>query len=120
MELTLTGGTILSSASQAPSKDVKSIPCVQQLQLPQSNEASANMNQGNPVAVSVSSHHNHSHNALPTGMITASYLLPSNEQLQRFKTNTHFRLNTLSNVVRRHIRTFHRFVNCAFFGWRGQ
>jgi palmitoyltransferase len=121
MELTLTGGTTLPSAR----KDY-AVPLthrVHQPPLPQSNKAQANagMNQENQVAAGAvsSHHHNHnhhddhghhdhsncshsSHNTRPAavGMITVSTLLPSEELLQRFKTNKQFRLNILSNVVR--------------------
>ena len=116
MELTLTGGTTMSAVPPAPAMDVESLARAQQQQ-PHSTAyadgAAAHNKKGNQVAADVSPHHhnhshahhdhsghNHSHSARPTGMITASTLLPSNEHVQRFKTNKLYRLNILSNVVR--------------------
>ena len=116
MELTLTGGTTMSAVPPAPAMDAESLARAQQQQ-PHSTAyadgAAAHNKKGNQVADDVSPHHhnhshvhhdhsghNHSHSARPTGMITASTLLPSNEHVQRFKTNKLYRLNILSNVVR--------------------
>jgi hypothetical protein len=122
MELTLTGGTTVLAVPPAPAMDAESLARVQQ-QRPHStvydaDGAAAHNNKGNQVAADISpnyhnhshghhdhschnhSHDNHSHSARPAGMITASTLLPSKEQVQQFKTNKHYRLNILSNVVR--------------------
>ena len=109
MELTLTGGTTLPSTL----KDY-TLPLthrVHQPPLSQSNECPATnagiVNHENQV--DDAGRHDHSncshssHNTRPAvaaGMITVSTILPSEELLQRFKTNKQFRLNILSNVVR--------------------
>jgi hypothetical protein len=106
MELTLTGGTTISAVPAVPAMDAESLARVQQQQQqPHSTHAHAD---GAAVAGSPYHHnhsqchhdHNHSHSAVPAAMITASTLLPSKEQVQRFRTNKHYRLNILSNVVR--------------------
>ncbi len=117
MELTLTGGTTMSAVPPAPAMDAESLARAHQQQ-PHSTAydadgAAAHNKKGNQVAADMSPHHhnhshvhhdhsghNHSHSARPTGMITASTLLPSKEHVQRFKTNKLYRLNILSNVVR--------------------
>ena len=121
MELTLTGGTTMSTVPSAPAMNAESLARAQQQQ-PHStvyaDGAAAHNKKGNQVAADVSphhhnhshdhhdhnghnhSHHNHSHSARPAGIITASTLLPSKEHVQRFKTNKLYRLNVLSNVVR--------------------
>jgi hypothetical protein len=107
MELTLTGGTAMSKAPPAESH-------VQQQLTMHAGGSAAHNNERNQVAAATWPHqHNHSHghhdhndkkwyhghNTRPAGMPVSS-LLPSIEQVQRFKTNKHYRLNILSNVVR--------------------
>ena len=95
MELTLTGGTTMSTVPSAPAMNAESLARAQQQQ-PHStvyaDGAAAHNKKGNQVAADVSphhhnhshdhhdhnghnhSHHNHSHSARPAGIITASTL----------------------------------------------
>ena len=109
MELTLTGGSTLSD------NDSQSTPLHANL------GSSNNIGNGGQVGSLPQSHnhshshgHNHSHShgnhgqsccsphsaPRPVVKIDASTLLPTKEQVQRFKTDRNFRLNVLSNVVR--------------------
>ncbi|KAL3797188.1 hypothetical protein ACHAW5_006050 [Stephanodiscus triporus] len=110
MELTLTGGTTISAVPAVPAMDAESLARLQQ---PHSTHAHGDgaAGAGSPYHHNHSqchhdhsghnhSHHSHSHSAVPAAMITASTLLPSKEQVQLFRTNKHYRLNILSNVVR--------------------
>ena len=106
MELTLTGGTTLSDKSHSSRSETNRDTLNNVVG---SRQASVTR-QGS--SLSQSHHHNHSHDhhshsrthhgqcARPVLKLDASTLLPSKEQVEQFKTNSHFRLNILSNVVR--------------------
>lgn len=114
MELTLTGGTAISKAPPAPAMDAESNVRQQLTVYP--GGLAAHKNERNQLAAATLPHqhqhshghhdhndkncnHNHNAPARPAGM-PVSTLLPSTEQVLRFKTNKHYRLNILSNVVR--------------------
>lgn len=91
MELTLTGGTILSDKLQS------SESC-------SSRETNKNVAITRLAAATHSHDHSHGHSHIRCAKtvlkLDASTLLPSQEQVHQFKTNKKFRLNILSNVVR--------------------
>lgn len=105
MELTLTGASTLSN-SVTP-QDVAAPNNKDQTTTQQSNGHSHSHTHNN-------SHHNHGHghNHAPNGRgccdahsapprkINASALLPSKEQVQRFKNDALYRINVLANVIR--------------------
>eukprot|EP00579_Thalassiosira_antarctica_P032124 CAMPEP_0202001666 /NCGR_PEP_ID=MMETSP0905-20130828/7710_1 /ASSEMBLY_ACC=CAM_ASM_000554 /TAXON_ID=420261 /ORGANISM="Thalassiosira antarctica, Strain CCMP982" /LENGTH=386 /DNA_ID=CAMNT_0048558407 /DNA_START=45 /DNA_END=1201 /DNA_ORIENTATION=+ len=112
MELTLTGGSTLSDHSPSTPLHASNANANGANTNNGSQATAAAMNQQGNLSQSHNHNHSHGHNHAgksccntpaaprPTPKIDASTLLPSNEQVQRFKTDKIFRLNVLSNVVR--------------------
>mmetsp|Transcript_18381 Transcript_18381/g.36848 ORF Transcript_18381/g.36848 Transcript_18381/m.36848 type:complete len:778 (-) Transcript_18381:38-2371(-) len=102
MELTLTGASTLSDNVASPQDRTPKIN--DQTMTQQSNgNGSHSHNHGHV------HHHGHAHNggggccdshAAPPKKINASALLPSKEQVQRFKNDQLYRMNVLANVIR--------------------
>ncbi len=98
MELTLTGGTTLSDNLNYSQSKARSVAGNRLADATQQASALAALSQQQNHDHSHS--HNHGHCARPVLQLDASTLLPTKEQVEQFKTNTNFRLNILSNVVR--------------------
>ena len=100
MELTLTGASTLSNNVSSPlhTADTKN-----------NDQATTQQSNGNGSHLHNQSHnHGHKHDgggccdahAAPPRKINASALLPSREQVQRFKNDKLYRMNVLANVIR--------------------
>jgi hypothetical protein len=105
MELTLTGGTTLSDKAHSQSETNRD---THNYVVGGRRAAATATQQQQANSLSHSHHHSHDHShghshghcARPALKLDASTLLPSKEQVDQFKTNTKFRLNILSNIVR--------------------
>ncbi|KAL7438432.1 hypothetical protein ACHAXH_003451 [Discostella pseudostelligera] len=105
MELTLTGGTTLSDKAHSQSETNRD---TNNYVVGGRRAAATATQQQQANSLSHSHHHSHDHShghshghcARPALKLDASTLLPSKEQVDQFKTNTKFRLNILSNIVR--------------------
>lgn len=102
MELTLTGGTTLREKLQSAESgsSTETNTNVARSRLAATTRQTSSLSQSHQHSHDHSHGHNHNHCAKTVFKLDASTLLPSQEQVDQFKTNTKFRLNILSNVVR--------------------